>query len=336
MNRPVDSPTILLSGAGSIGRRHAGNLRTLLPGARLLAVCRNAASRQWALEAGVEPVESLSEGLAQAPRIAVVSSISSQHAEDLALLMPAVEALYIEKPVVTQAEALAALSASVASGWDKPSVVGCNLRYLGAVRLLKQAVEEGAAGRVAHASFRVGQWLPDWRPGRDWRQGYSADRSRGGGVFFDLVHEIDSAVHLFGSIAKGQAVAASRSSLQLAADDSAVMSLLMRSGLPVQVALDCVSRKPLREYIVTGDEATLRLDIPARRLVREAGGECVALPTRDADWDMGATYVDAMADLLRAWRTGEPTRHGLADSLHVAGWMLELQARAWRAESEPS
>lgn len=330
-NLRADKPlTVLLTGSGSIARRHARHLRSLLPEARILAVCRHDDAKRWATGSGIEAVRSVEAGMEARPHIGVVCSVSGAHAADLAALMPRVEALYIEKPVVTSMQALETLASALAGGWDKPTVVGCNLRYLGAIGQLKLAAEQGVAGRLAVASLRVGQWLPDWHPGRDYREGYSAHRCQGGGVIFDLVHELDSASFLFGDIEYGQAAAARRSALAIDADDAAVISLLMASGLPVQVSLDYVSRQPVREYLLVGDEATLRLDLMTRELSAIGPAETRRLPTAAADWDMDGTYRLALEDLLRAHAGGVATRYSLRDALHVTDWMLRLEAAAWR------
>jgi predicted dehydrogenase len=326
---------VLLTGAGSIGRRHAENLRRLAPEARISCVCRSDAAKDWAAAFGARPLPSVEAGLDGGVQLAVVCSASSDHARDLELLLPAAGALYVEKPLVTTQAALQAVQRALAAGWNKPSVVGCNLRWLGAIGRFRDALEQGAAGRCVHAGLRVGQWLPGWRPQRDWKTGYSARRSQGGGVIFDLVHEIDSAVLLFGEIARGQAAAGSRSSLELEADDTAAITLLMRSGLPVQLQLDYVSRVPVREYLATGDEGTLRLDMVGRQLALTGAGGQQALPTTDADWDMPGTYLAAMAELLQALEHGTPTRYSLRDALHTTQWMLQLEGTAWRGGPGP-
>ncbi|MES2633439.1 MAG: Gfo/Idh/MocA family oxidoreductase [Pseudomonadota bacterium] len=326
-----DRPRVLLTGAGSIGRRHAQNIRELVPDAELFMVATRDESVQWVHQFAATPVESVAAGLAVRPQIAVICSVSAQHAAELDALMDAVEALYIEKPVVIAAASLRAIQRRIEAGWDRPSVVGCNLRYLGAVNKLKAACESAAAGRIARANLQVGQWLPDWRTGRDYRESYSAHRDQGGGVIFDLVHEIDSAAYLFGDIAMGQAAASNSGSLQIDSDDAAAITLSMKSGLPVQVTLDYVSRKPVREYLVVGDKGTLRLDIVGRQLTLQDANERRDIETQASDWDMAGTYRLAMQDLLDAWRTGSKTRYDLQHAMHVTRWMIDLEATAWRS-----
>jgi len=322
--------SVLLTGTGSIARRHANNLRTLRPDVRLFFVVSSANALAWVNGFGGEAVASVEAGLQSQPQLAVVCSSSASHASDLALLMPQVEALYIEKPVVTDDDGLRLLQRALAGGWSRPNVVGCNLRYLSVLDKVKQALQTGVVGRPCSASLRVGQWLPEWRQGRDWRRSYSADRSRGGGVIFDLVHELDSACNLFGEIAYGQAAAASLSSLDIAADDSAAIVLMMKSGLPVQVAMDYVSRVAVREYTVVGDQATLRLDLIGRQLTVTGPQSNSVVETAGSDWDMEGTYCLAMQDLLDSWAEGRPTRFGLVDSMHTTRWMLLLERNAWR------
>ena len=330
-NRAADEPLrVLLTGAGSIGKRHAQNLRELVPGVELAMVCGSEASSGWARENDVKVVASVEAALAWQPRVAVVCSVSSRHAHDLAILLPATDAIYIEKPVVTTRDALRLLRNTIAEGWAKPSVAGCNLRYLGAIQKLKQAIDNGVAGNISIATLQVGQWLPDWRPGRDYRESYSAHREQGGGVIFDLVHEIDSAANLFGDIARGQAAAGRTGGLQIESDDAAAITLQMKSGLPVQVTLDYTSRKAVREYRVIGDKGTLTLDIVNRKFSFETTSGKNDLPTEPSDWDMAATYKIAMQELLDALRTGSATRYSLAQSLHVTQWMIDLEASAWR------
>ena len=52
--------------------------------------------------------------------------------------------------------------------------------------------------KVYSARAISSSYLPDWRPGQDYRTTYSAHKDMGGGVSIDLIHEWDYLSWLFG------------------------------------------------------------------------------------------------------------------------------------------
>jgi predicted dehydrogenase len=225
--------------------------------------------------------------------------------------------------VVTALEQVEALESLLAADEGPPTQVGCVLRFLPAVRTLKSWLDGGRAGTVVRAAFECGQYLPDWRPKQDYRESYSADGARGGGVIFDLVHELDLALFLLGDLELLSAAAARRSHLELAAEDAAVILLRSASGIPVSVSLDYVSRCPVRRIDLVGDHATLRLDFIAKRLeLMSADGMVEEL----AGFDTNEAYRAELAELLAAREqrgaTSLPVKEGLRST------RLAIAARA--------
>ena len=328
----------LITGAGSIALRHVANLKKLKPECDITVVSSATPLRLPFEEFAVNQAFSVQEALERvAPGefdLAVICSQSVLHGSELDELMATGCAVYIEKPVVIDSHELARVKNRLSGGWSAASVVGCNLRYHGAVKKLKALLAQGAAGQVVRASLSVGQWLPDWRPDRNFSDSYSRFRSQGGGVIYDLVHELDCAIHLFGLIDSGQAVAGRMTDLTADADDSATMSLLMQSGLPVQVSLDYVARQPVREYTVVGTRGTLTLNFHAKRLTLANELETQIIELEDSEWRMDLTYLAAMQDLLNAMQNNTETSHGLSDAIHTTEWMLKLEANALRGKNK--
>ena len=64
--------------------------------------------------------------------------------------------------------------------------------------LLQRLIHELEGERIISSQAYVGQYLPDWRPKRDYRKSYSAKKIEGGGVLRDLSHELDFVSWLFG------------------------------------------------------------------------------------------------------------------------------------------
>ena len=65
-------------------------------------------------------------------------------------------------------------------------------------------------------------YLPDWRPGVDYRTVYSAHKALGGGVTIDLIHEWDYLVHLFGVPQQLYNFKGTYSDLEIDSDDLSV------------------------------------------------------------------------------------------------------------------
>ena len=325
---------ILITGAGSIAVRHVANLKRLDPQCQITVVSSESSLRPPMAEYRVTLAPSVLVALDKCEQgrfdLAVICSRSALHGNELDQLMATGCAIYVEKPLVIDVHDLDLVKRRLKGGWSSASVVGCNLRYHGAIDRLKLLLAQGSIGRVVRASLSVGQWLPEWRPNRAFDGSYSRFRSQGGGVIFDLVHELDSAINFFGPIESGQAVAGCLSNLTEDADDSATICLLMQSGLPVQVSLDYVSRQAVRDYVVVGTYGTLKLNFQTQtlELVSERGTQNIKLD--ESAWNMDLTYLRAMRDLLDAVKNNSATSYSLLDAIHTTEWMLTLESNALR------
>ncbi len=304
---------VLVVGAGSIGRRHMDNLRLMAHDVRF-DLLREGRGRDEALAADESSSSSLEEALARRPDLMLISNPSALHLRPLVAAIEHGIPFYAEKPLVTTAEDLAMLK-TVAGGALPPHIVGCNLRFLPSLSRLRELLEQGAIGRIARARLEAGQYLPDWRPTRDYRASYSARAALGGGVLLDLIHEVDASLWLFGSFGDVRSLQARASSLDIDCEDVACLLLGRAGGPVVTIELDYISRSPVRSYAIVGDEGTLAWNLQQRTLVLQRIGEAepVALPA-DA-FDVAATYRHAMRELLDAIdegrQTSQPLEHGI-------------------------
>ncbi|OZI68284.1 Gfo/Idh/MocA family protein [Bordetella genomosp. 1] len=318
---------VLLIGSGSIGRRHVASLKLLVPDLEWVLLRHDGREDTFSADLGARVHPTLSAALAERPDLAVVATPSSLHIDVLPPLLAAGIALYIEKPVVTDAVQLEQLKRALAAAPGAgPTLVGCNLRFLPALTRMQALLTSGALGRLVRADFQAGQWLPDWRPATDYRQGYSASRELGGGVMLDLIHEIDAARWMLGDIDGIKALAGHVSTLEIMTEDVAVMLLRARSGALASVSVDYVSRKPIRRYHVVGELGSVTCDLIGKRLVLDLpGGDQQVLSDVSADFDVPATYPAAMAELIGAMGAGRKTNQPLEEG--IASLELLLRAR---------
>lgn len=321
--KDADSPRFLVIGTGSIGRRHVANLKGLVPGGRLAFLRHDARADDFSSMMHAHVFGALDRAIEWRPTMAIVASPSDRHFDTLPGLLAAGIPTFIEKPVVIRAEDCAYL-AGLRRVDLPPTQVGCVLRFTDLVVRLKSWLDEGQLGRLIRARFECGQYLPDWRPGSDYRTSYSASRERGGGVIFDLVHEIDLAVMFFGDCTLLHAVRDQRSSLQITSEDVALLHLRAADGLPIEVALDYVSRRPRREIRVVGEEATAILDFRTATLALHSpsGEEQRVVGTVSAD----AAYRLELAELLDAAHGRGMTRLPLHEGLKATRLAIAAHA----------
>jgi len=252
------------------------------------------------------------------------------HIESLLPLLDAGIPCYVEKPPVTRIEDVRKLRTLLQAKPGFVTLTGCNLRFLPSLRRMREALRDGAIGAPVRACLQAGQWLPDWRPGRDYRTSYSAKASQGGGVIFDLVHEIDAARWLFGEFDEVRSLGGRFSQLEIDAEDTACLLLGKHQGPVVMIGLDYVSRTRVRRYEIVGDRGTLTWDLPAERLTRTTADGSEILDAEPVSFDIGATYLAAMREFVSAVKRGTPTSQDLLDGLATTS--LALRARTGIAE----
>ena len=192
--------TALFIGLGSIGTRHLNNLAALCAqrGLDLRAdALRSDPSRPLrpgAAERLTAQFTSLSDPAAL-PRydLAFITNPTSLHAEALALVRGRAGALFIEKPIFSAEQTGLDLAALLEPG--QKAYVAAPMRWCGVMLAVKAALR---TLRPYCARVLCSSYLPDWRPGVDYRTVYSAHKALGGGVTIDLIHEWDYLVDLFG------------------------------------------------------------------------------------------------------------------------------------------
>lgn len=235
----------LVVGYGSIGARHA----------RLLAEedCDVAVVSR---RAGVHPkgYARLAEAVAQhAPAYVVVANQTAAHGDTLDALaaLGFDGVVLVEKPLFGQARALP-------QHRFRALLVAYNLRFHPALQRLRALLD----GEQVHAvQAYAGQYLPTWRPGRDYREVYSARRADGGGVLRDLSHELDYLNWLLGGWQRLTALGGHLSTLDIDADDTAVVLAAFERCPAVSLHLNYLDRIGRRALLVNTDRHTIEVNL---------------------------------------------------------------------------
>ena len=238
-------PSALVIGMGAIGQRHARLLGDLdLDVAVVSRHDESTARRYPSLDAALRR---------ERPAYVVVANETVAHLPTLTALAGHGYAgtVLVEKPL-----------------FDRPAplprhrfaglYVGYNLRFHPVLREVARLLADEPA---ISAQIYVGQHLPDWRPGRDYRETSSASRAAGGGVLRDLSHELDYMSWLFGPCRRVAALGGRFSPLAIDSDDVQAL-LLAFERCPVATAqLNYLDRPGGRTIVINTASRTIRADL---------------------------------------------------------------------------
>jgi len=252
--------------------------------------------------ASVEAVASIEQVLAREGQdYAVVANETGSHLDAVERLASAgyEGKLLVEKPVFRSV-------ADFPANRFAAAFVAYNLRFHPLLERLHALLQEEEA---VTASIYVGQYLPDWRPGTDYRQSYSARGEAGGGVLRDLSHDLDYACWLFGAWQRVTALGGHLSELDIASEDAFALLVEAERCPVVTVQMSYLDRNPRRQIVVNTRRRTFFVDLVANRMLIDGEQQDVRLE-RDSTyramheaifWDDGAQAcrVDEALEVLR-------------------------------------
>lgn len=265
---------LLVVGFGSIGRRHARNWASL--GLGEVWLCRQAgraAPDSGGMEARVFP--SPEAALAAGPDVVAVTNPTSLHVATARAAVDAGCHVLVEKPLGASLAGVADLLAA-ANRLQVQVMVGYNLRFHPGLARLRDLLHAGAIGRPLSARAEMGEYLPGWHPGEDYRPSYSGRVDLGGGPVLTFSHELDAICWLLGRPAKVSCLAARVSSLEITTEDVAEIAVQFAGGTLASVHVDYLRRPPRRSIEILGEDGILRWEYDENRLLvyAPATAEC--------------------------------------------------------------
>lgn len=251
---------IAVLGLGSIGLRHAKNLRKL--GADVIGYDIDE-TKQREFQGKV-----VSREFALGQCDAVLSATPTiQHKADMDSALEYDIPAFVEKPIISKLEN---------ATYPGRLHVGYMLRFHPCVNFATKKILAGDIGKPLWASFTVAQFND--------KPAYLAD-----GVVLNWSHEIDLALYLFGP-AK---VACASLVYQDGQDVIADFVLEHESGVRSTIHMDYVTKQEIREFWIVGEEKNIGVDLVGRtaswgRMVQQF----------DGSWD--GDYLNEMSAWLQA------------------------------------
>ena len=252
---------IAFVGIGSIGKRHFQNVCTFLEEKGrdfTIDLYRSNLSRelpieiisrvnaQYLLEAGVK--ESVLYDAV------FVTNPTSLHLSAIEKFLDHTKSFFIEKPVFNTFDIEEGVLKQLES---KISYVACPMRFNPVLQFVKNNIDCSKAISVRAISS---SYLPDWRPGQDYRTCYSAHSDMGGGVDIVLIHEWDYLTSLFGMPTSCNVILEKRSGLEIDSNDIAIY-IGKNRNTTFELHLDYFGRKAIRTLDIFMPDDTVHCDM---------------------------------------------------------------------------
>ena len=254
---------VLIIGLGSIARKHIAAIREIDPIVKIDAL---RSSRDAAEEDGVRNIYNLDSQ--ERYDFIIISNPTSLHAETIERVINLKTPLFIEKPLFENIS-YDSLIEEINKN-DITTYVACNLRFLGCIAFLHEYIHSASNIRINEVNVYCGSYLPDWRPGVDYRKVYSSIPEQGGGVHLDLIHELDYICWLFGFPNESFGIFRNVSSLKIRSYDYANYCLLY-PDFSVSLVLNYYRTDYKRTIEIVFNDITWTVDLKANKIVDSKG-----------------------------------------------------------------
>jgi predicted dehydrogenase len=287
---------VAVIGLGNIAVRHRRNLRQLFPDVILYAMSSRGRTPIEDVSDGNIVVTSIDELIIAKVELVIIASPATFHAEQAVRFIKAGIPTLIEKPVTADVKDAALLNRAI-HAIRTPVAVSYCLRYLPSAMKVKMLLEEEYVGKLHNVFINVGQYLPDWRPNKDYRESVSVSKKLGGGALLELSHELDYAQWLLGNCVVEHAILRSSEELGLEVEDIADVILRSDEGVVVNIHLDFVQRSVQRHCSLIGSKGRLDWNLITNSVTfyGALGSEVLySEPT----WDKNEMYVSVIKDFI--------------------------------------
>lgn len=304
----------LVIGSGSIGKRHTENLVYLGLDVVVFTRRNSLDGLNYKNVVYTNCLEDVSEQLFD---VCVVASTTNRHLADTLWAAGFCNHFYIEKPLSNSSQGVNDVIELLSS---KGAVVdaGFMLRSHPNVIAIKKFVDSGKLGHLHYSHAHVGQWLGDWRPDVDYKSSYSASVEQGGGVVFDLIHEIDLVHYLFGPVKNISADVSVSSYLEIESEGLAFINLTHSCGFKSALRLDYLRPIYQRTLEIVGSGGVLEWNYADGRVLFKSPNQADSIIDELSEgFVRNDMFIAHMQSFLDACFSGGIPRSTTADALHA-------------------
>lgn len=232
---------VLLIGYGSIGKRHAKNLKNI--GIKPYILTKYPDDLDAIFLRDIEEIKDIGIDFC------IIATPTARHLDDLKrclTLSNIPRKILIEKPLECSYLKGKKIK-DIAEKYGIDIFIAYNMRFFKVFNIIKKFIKE-QKDTIRIVNIVAGQDLREWRPYKDYTESYSAHRDKGGGVDLDLSHEIDYVLWMFGNNFKDNIIFRNKiSNLKINSPDIFKLILDYNTFI-IDITLDYI-RSPKERYI---------------------------------------------------------------------------------------
>lgn len=252
---------ILFVGIGSIAKRHIRNLKSISTNRDIqLRIDAFRHSKGGSIPEGISAVYTDISSVPYDYDIVFITNPTEKHLSTMKTFHERGKNFFIEKPIVSLSQIDEAKRFVIDN--NKLYYVACPLRYNAVIQYIRSNIDLSDVISIRSISS---SYLPEWRPGQDYRETYSAHKDMGGGVSIDLIHEWDYLTYLFGWPETMHYFIGKKSDLEIDSDDYAVYIAEYADKI-LELHLDYFGRKTIRSIELFTNNETIKGDIAGNSL----------------------------------------------------------------------
>lgn len=294
---------VLIIGYGSIAKKHIQALRTIDPFVNLFAL---RSSQNCLKENGIINIYKWSD-IPSNIDFVIISNPTSEHYITIQKAIEFHIPLFIEKPPFANLRNTSELLEDVKRN-NILTYTAFNFRFHPVIIWLKEYLK---TKKVIEIQAYCGSYLPDWRPGQDYRSNYSSQKELGGGVHLDLIHEMDYFYYLFGSPDSVKSFFSKKSSLEINSVDCAHYWLEYKN-MNVSILLNYYRRDSKRNLEIVLEDQTIMADLLSFTVTGSSDGILY-----EAEPDFTKTYYYQMEYFISCLASGIHPMNSLQDSIQT-------------------
>jgi len=313
---------ILVVGAGSIGRRHIGNLNKM--GYKDIDVVEPERERRNFIRRAFKVghlYENLEVALENTYDAAFILTPPVFHIPIALKFARKGMHFFIEKPLSHSMKNVKRLIRIVRKK-RLTVMVGYNQRFNPGLLEIKRYLPR--LGKIHYIRAEFGYYLPYWRPWQDYTESYTSRKSLGGGILLDASHEVDYVLWLVRKKERRlKAVVKRTGGLKIDVEDLAELLMEFEGGITASIHVNMMERNYNRKLKIIGGKGQLEYDFFKQEFIY-CGNNNKTVKKSFKKSDSNQMYIDEIKHFLGCVRRRKTPSVTIRDGKKV----LELVLKA--------